>query len=150
MNCNLTLLKPSGKISKFDFEILNEKAAKTSLASHKSCEEMRGTDRLTASGRFSTLRVCFSLEKISTVFFSPKINMSTVISCHWDRKRKLRPYTDAAIMQRTDEKQKKTLSRVFFFFVIRHFSYTTHLEPRYRIFWFKVTRNILICSGLRS
>ena len=124
MHCNRTLLKPPGKIPNVLFRKPNEKAAKTSLASHKSCEEMRGTDRLTASGRFSTLMFVFLWRKKSTVFFSPKINMSTVISCHSDRKRKLRSYTDAAIVQRTDEKQKKTLSRVFFFFVFRYFSNT--------------------------
>ncbi len=73
MYCNRTLLKPPGEIQNVLFRKPNEKSAKTSLASHKSCEEMRGTDRLTASGRFSTLMFVFLWKKNQQCSFHPRL-----------------------------------------------------------------------------
>ncbi len=73
MHCNRTLLKPPGKIPNVFFRKPNEKSAKTPLASHKSCEEMRGTDRLTASGRFSTPMFVFLWKKNQQCSFHPRL-----------------------------------------------------------------------------
>jgi hypothetical protein len=136
MYCNRTLLKPSGKMPNVLFRKPSEKAAKTSLASHKSCEEMRGTDRLTASGRFSTPMFVFLWKKNQQCSFHPRLICQRSFHAigigneSWGRKQTRRLCSE-------QKKSKKRHCHEFFSSCISSFlEHNHHLEPPYLIYWF--------------